>query len=441
MRGAGAPVVVFSMGKTGSTAIARAVQDATGDRVFQVFRLEADAARARPSSATARAEHARRRRRGSVPGRAAPLGVGVSAAAPADRRRAVDRHHDGARADRAGGVGVLPRQPAGAACSRATRPSTRSPRRCSPRSGCARRCAGSTASSRPRSASTCSRTPFDPALGHGVIGTPAARVLVLRQENLDAAPAALGRVPRPRRRRCRSRPATRPRPRSTPARYREFLGAVRLPEPVLDEVYGSRYARHFYADSELERFPPALDARSGRGRPRADQAVVTPRVQSAPSGLVTMSAEEGAGMDDSDKGDASGASGSGRRSRPRPRRRSAAWYRDPREVKTNPSLTQVPPRADVGRRSSARLVKIGVLRPRTADRRARPPLVEGPVRLPRHDLRDRLRVDVGPHRAARQRRGARDLRSRGQAARRRASTSRCRSPRRTRSARARRTTR
>ena len=36
------PIVVFSMGKTGSTAVARAVQDATGDRVFQIFRLDAE---------------------------------------------------------------------------------------------------------------------------------------------------------------------------------------------------------------------------------------------------------------------------------------------------------------------------------------------------------------------------------------------------------------
>jgi len=34
------PTVVLSMGKTGSTAIARAVQQATGRPVFQVFRLE-----------------------------------------------------------------------------------------------------------------------------------------------------------------------------------------------------------------------------------------------------------------------------------------------------------------------------------------------------------------------------------------------------------------
>ena len=42
MRGVESPVVVFSMGKTGSTAVARAVQEATGERVFQVFRLESD---------------------------------------------------------------------------------------------------------------------------------------------------------------------------------------------------------------------------------------------------------------------------------------------------------------------------------------------------------------------------------------------------------------
>jgi hypothetical protein len=35
------PTIVFSMGKTGSTAVTRAVQDATGKPVFQVFRLDA----------------------------------------------------------------------------------------------------------------------------------------------------------------------------------------------------------------------------------------------------------------------------------------------------------------------------------------------------------------------------------------------------------------
>src|SRR5690348_6152367 len=42
MRRTEPPLVVFSMGKTGSTAIARAIHDATGDPVFQVFRLQPD---------------------------------------------------------------------------------------------------------------------------------------------------------------------------------------------------------------------------------------------------------------------------------------------------------------------------------------------------------------------------------------------------------------
>src|SRR4051794_32243285 len=39
-RGSGPRRLVFSMGKTGSTAVARAIADATGTHVFQVFRLE-----------------------------------------------------------------------------------------------------------------------------------------------------------------------------------------------------------------------------------------------------------------------------------------------------------------------------------------------------------------------------------------------------------------
>ena len=42
MSGLEPPVVVFSMGKTGSTAIARRQRDAPGDRVFQIFRLETE---------------------------------------------------------------------------------------------------------------------------------------------------------------------------------------------------------------------------------------------------------------------------------------------------------------------------------------------------------------------------------------------------------------
>ena len=95
--------------------------------------------------------------------------------------------------------------------------------------------------------------PFDPAQGYGVIETPMARVLVLRQENLASAPGVLGRF------------LGRPGPVPVPARneattkgyagsYREFLELARVPERLCDQAYGSRYARHFYADTELAGF-------------------------------------------------------------------------------------------------------------------------------------------------------------------------------------------
>ena len=94
---------------------------------------------------------------------------------------------------------------------------------------------------------------FDPDAGHAVIETPIARVLLLRQENLDSAPAALARflgadapVPVAARNQATAKQYA--------GRYDEFLRDVRVPDPVLDEVYSSRYARHFYADNELTRF-------------------------------------------------------------------------------------------------------------------------------------------------------------------------------------------
>jgi len=94
---------------------------------------------------------------------------------------------------------------------------------------------------------------FDPDAGFGVIETPTARVLLLRQENLATAPAALagfldGEAPVPVAARNQASA------KEYGDRYGEFLRDVRVPDPVLDEVYGSRYARHFYADSELVRF-------------------------------------------------------------------------------------------------------------------------------------------------------------------------------------------
>ena len=85
-----------------------------------------------------------------------------------------------------------------------------------------------------------------------MIETPAVRVMLLRQESLAAVPDALGAflglgraVPVPK--------------RNEAAGKGYALGLRRLPRgrpaarPVRDVVYSSRYARHFYADSELVR--------------------------------------------------------------------------------------------------------------------------------------------------------------------------------------------
>ena len=120
-------------------------------------------------------------------------------------------------------------------------------------------------------------------------------------------------------------------------------------------------------------------------------------------------------MDDSDKGGGPAASGRGRAAPDADRRHGQG----PPGGQDQPLAHQVPPGAHVGG-VIAGLVAIGVLRPRTADGELGPRSLEGPLRVPRHDLRDRDRVDVGPRRAARQRRGARHVRARRRAARRRA---------------------
>ena len=107
--------------------------------------------------------------------------------------------------------------------------------------------------------------PFDPDTGSAVVETPAVRVLLLRQENLAAAPAALARF--------LGRPGPVPVPPRNEAstkgygpRYAEFLATARLPERLLDQAYGSRYARHFYADTELEGFRRRWSGGGGSAR-------------------------------------------------------------------------------------------------------------------------------------------------------------------------------
>ena len=119
-------------------------------------------------------------------------------------------------------------------------------------------------------------------------------------------------------------------------------------------------------------------------------------------------------MDDSGKGSAGGPTPP---AGPQGQPPIGGMVRDPREIKVNPSLVRFL-RERLSAAVIAGLVAIGVLRPRDRERRARPPVMEGPLRLSRDDLRRCVRLDLDPHRAARNRRGAGDPRAPRQAARR-----------------------
>ncbi|HEX5095815.1 MAG TPA: putative capsular polysaccharide synthesis family protein, partial [Acidimicrobiia bacterium] len=94
---------------------------------------------------------------------------------------------------------------------------------------------------------------FDPVQAHGIIETPEVRVLILRSENLDAAPAALAeffgqldpviiRTDNVARHQMRADIS------------RELAGDELLPRSLLDRAYNSRYTKHFYSADEIARF-------------------------------------------------------------------------------------------------------------------------------------------------------------------------------------------
>ena len=337
----------------------------------------------RPSSATAPTASTRPRPAPSVPGRAAPLGVGVPAART---RRApaapwtVD--HDRAGADRPGGLGVLPRQRPARRCS-ATTPSVDALAETLRRraAGSARRCAGSTGSSRPRSASTCSPTPFDPALGHGVIETPSARVLLLRQENLAAAPDGARPVPRPARRRCRSPPATRRPRRSTPT-----ATASSSPRSGCRPRCSTRPTAPVTPGTSMPIVSSTGSGGAGRRGPERSQCgpTVWRDLDGRGSGTcrrwLRCAAEEGAGMDDSDKGAAGGAEAA---AGPQAQMPIGGMVRDPAGGQDQPVADAVPPGAHVGRGHHRRPGRDRRAPPAERRRRARPAVLEGPLRLPR----------------------------------------------------------
>lgn len=251
------PTVVFSMGKTGSTAIARGVQDATGRQVFQVFRLEPRRLR------EAEQRYRARRRAAPTPGVDSSRAVAFPGAHhlwEADHlvhhppspespwtvittvrepvAQAVSAFFHAARLS-----GALADAPSVEAMTDrfASEHWVREPPRWLEREFC------------PAVGIDALTEPFDPSVGYGVIETPAVRLLVLRQESFARAPTVLASflglvdpvvVPR------RNDGAT----GQFAQIYRGFLSAARLPERLLDEAYDSEYARHFYATDEIAQF-------------------------------------------------------------------------------------------------------------------------------------------------------------------------------------------
>ena len=95
--------------------------------------------------------------------------------------------------------------------------------------------------------------PFDPAVGYGLIETPSVRLLLLRQESLDVAPAALGQflgLPHALALERENEGAS----KEYSDLYSSIRRDVRLPSTTLDLAYASRFARHFYSPEELDGF-------------------------------------------------------------------------------------------------------------------------------------------------------------------------------------------
>ena len=262
-----APTVVFSMGKTGSTAIARAVQDATGRPVFQVFRLEPTRLREAEQRYRARRAVLQRSAEGrgpdvdrpavAFPGAyhlweseflvrhpptaAAPWRIVTTVREPVAQAVSAffhaERQSGAADAGDPGDPAVL----ADLTDRFVSEAWVRAPLRWFEREF------------RPAVGIDPLVHPFDPASGAAVIETPAARVLLLRQESFAVAPAALAAflgtaapVTVPRRNDGTAAPNA--------ATYRRFLAEARLPTALLDEAYESPYAEHFYGKDEIARF-------------------------------------------------------------------------------------------------------------------------------------------------------------------------------------------
>jgi hypothetical protein len=251
------PTVVFSMGKTGSTAVARAVEEATGRPAFQVFRLEPT--RLREAEQRYRARQRAARSHGGdgsdqnaypgayhlwesdhlvrhPPSPGAPWTVITTVREPV--AQAVSAYFHAARLS-----GALADAPTVEALTErfTSEHWLRAPLRWFQREF--RDAVGIDALAQP----------FDPSLGHSVVETPAVRLLVLRQESFDCASTVLASflgLAAPVDVARRNDGATGPFAQD----YRRFLAEARLPGKLLDLAYDSDYARHFYGRDEIAEF-------------------------------------------------------------------------------------------------------------------------------------------------------------------------------------------
>lgn len=95
--------------------------------------------------------------------------------------------------------------------------------------------------------------PFDPARGYQIIDTPRFSTLLLRQESLDVAPGALSEfldLDEP----LELKRSNVGDEKSYADLYRDFLAQARPPRPVVDRIYSHPMVRHFYSPEEIERF-------------------------------------------------------------------------------------------------------------------------------------------------------------------------------------------
>lgn len=109
-------------------------------------------------------------------------------------------------------------------------------------------------------------TPFDQARGYQLISTPTVRLLLLRCEGLTVAPTALAELLELR------HPVEVPHvnvgaEKDYAELYEAFRLAIRPDAEQLDRAYGSRLVRHFYSAGEINRFRALWSGGASSSRP------------------------------------------------------------------------------------------------------------------------------------------------------------------------------